>query len=88
VNATRLKDKAVLRRLQPLQKPRLRNFSAGFVARHVTAGTVISADESTAYNVLHAKFKMERVNHSIEYMGKSGENTHQAESFFSRFRRI
>jgi len=59
-----------------------------FVARHVTAGTVISADESTAYNVLHAKYKMERVNHSVEYMGKNGENTNQAESFFSRFRRM
>jgi len=59
-----------------------------FVARHVEAGTVISADESNAYNALHANFKMERVNHSIEYMGKNGENTNQAESFFSRFRRM
>ena len=59
-----------------------------FVARHVASGATISADESMAYNSLHAKFKMERVNHSIEYMGKNGENTNQAESFFSRFRRM
>jgi len=63
-----------------------------FVARHVEVGTVISTDESNAYNALHANFKMERVNHSIEYMGeymgKNGENTNQAESFFSRFRRM
>lgn len=61
---------------------------SAFVARHVEKGTMISADESTAYNHLHAKFKMERVNHSVEYMGKNGENTNQAESFFSRFRRM
>ena len=59
-----------------------------FVARHVEKGTTISADESTAYNALHGLFKMERVNHSIEYMGINGENTNQAESFFSRMRRM
>ena len=59
-----------------------------FVARHVESGTTISADESNAYNSLHGSFKMERVNHSVEYMGKNGENTNQAESFFSRFRRM
>ena len=31
---------------------------------------------------------MERVNHSVEYVGKNGENTNQAESYFSRFRRM
>ncbi len=59
-----------------------------FVARHVEPGTTISADESNAYNSLHAKFKMERVNHSVEYVAKCGANTNQAESFFSRFRRM
>ena len=59
-----------------------------FVAKHVEAGTTISADESKAYNALHAKFKMERVNHSVEYVAKCGANTNQAESFFSRFRRM
>ena len=59
-----------------------------FVARHVEAGTTISADESNAYNSLHGSFKMERVNHSVEYSGVNGENTNQAESFFSRFRRM
>ncbi len=59
-----------------------------FVARHVESGTTISADESNAYNSLHGSFKMERVNHSVEYSGINGENTNQAESFFSRFRRM
>ena len=61
---------------------------SAFVAKHVESGTVISADESTAYNHLHGRFRMERVNHSIEYSGPNGENTNQAESFFSRFRRM
>lgn len=59
-----------------------------FVKKHVEPGTTISADESNAYNVLHATHKMERVNHSKEYVGPNGENTNQAESFFSRFRRM
>ncbi len=59
-----------------------------FVAKHVKPGTMISADECKAYNTLHAKFKMERVNHSVEYVAKCGANTNQAESFFSRFRRM
>ena len=61
---------------------------SAFVAKHVEAGTMISADESTAYNHRHAKFKMERVNHSVEYVGNNGENTNQAESYFSGFRRM
>lgn len=59
-----------------------------FVAMHAAPETVISADESNAYNALHGKYKMERVNHSQHYVGPQGQNTNQAESFFSRFRRM
>ena len=59
-----------------------------FVKKHVTKGTMVSADENRSYDVLHAHYKMERVNHSKEYVGANGESTNQAESFFSRFRRM
>ena len=59
-----------------------------FVSMHVEPGTVVSADESNAYNALHAHYPMERVNHSQHYVGPQGQNTNQAESFFSRFRRM
>lgn len=59
-----------------------------FVKKHVAKGAMVSADENRSYDALHASYKMERVNHSKEYVGANGENTNQAESFFSRFRRM
>jgi hypothetical protein len=56
--------------------------------RFITAGTRISADESDAYNLLHAHFPVSRVNHSQAYRAEDGTNTNQAESFHSRFRRM
>ena len=59
-----------------------------FVARHVDSDATITADEHHSYGVLHGHYKMERVNHSVEYVGVNGESTNQAESFFSRLRRM
>jgi hypothetical protein len=56
--------------------------------RFILKGSSIFADESKAYDPLHGMFKAHRVNHSIEYKAKDGANTNQAESFFSRFRRM
>jgi transposase-like protein len=56
--------------------------------RFIQKGTNIFADECPAYNPLHGLFPTFRVNHSIEYKAKDGANTNQAESFFSRFRRM
>lgn len=54
----------------------------------VASGSTICADESNAYDPLHAKFDTRRVNHSTEYRAKDGTTNNQAESFFSRFRRM
>jgi transposase-like protein len=54
----------------------------------VAKGSTICADESTAYDTLHAKFDTRRVNHSIEYRADDGTTNNLAESFFSRFRRM
>jgi len=59
-----------------------------FVKKNVEPGSTISADEHHAYDALHGHYKTERVNHSKMYVGPLGENTNQAESFFSRFRRM
>ena len=56
--------------------------------RFIAPGTVISADESDAYDLLHARFPMRRVNHQCEYRGDDGTTNNQAESYFSRFRRM
>lgn len=58
------------------------------VKSHVAPGSVIFADDHRAYDVLHADFATIRVNHKSIYVGPYGENTNQAESFFSRFRRM
>lgn len=54
----------------------------------VSKGSVICADESNAYDVLHAKFDTRRVNHSQEYRADDGTTNNLAESYFSRFRRM
>ena len=56
--------------------------------RFIAPGTLISADESDAYDLLHAHFPMRRVNHQVEYRADDGTTSNQAESYFSRFRRM
>jgi transposase-like protein len=56
--------------------------------RFITKGTVIYADEASAYDALHAHYDTRRVNHQVEYCSDTGANSNQAESFFSRFRRM
>ena len=57
------------------------------IRANVASGTEVHADESGAWNILHASYPMKRVNHSAEYKGQDGACTNQAESFFSRLRR-
>ncbi|MDI1279457.1 IS1595 family transposase [Methylobacter sp.] len=54
----------------------------------VKKGSMICADESNAYDVLHAKFDARRVNHALEYRSDAGITNNLAESYFSRFRRM
>ena len=54
----------------------------------VKKGSIICADESNAYDALHARFDTRRVNHSVEYRSDKGVTNNMAESFFSRFRRM
>lgn len=54
----------------------------------IQTGSIICADESNAYDGLHAKFDTRRVNHSIEYRSDTGTTNNLAESYFSRFRRM
>ena len=60
------------------------NLSEKFVKK----GSVICADESNAYDRLHAKFDTRRVNHSVEYRANDGTTNNLAESYLSRFRRM
>src|SRR4051794_37785485 len=57
------------------------------IRKHVASGTTVHADESAAWDILHASFPMMRVNHSVEYSADDGACTNQAESYFSRLRR-
>jgi len=60
--------------------------SVQWVATRLARGTILNADESSAWNSLHARFDMRRINHSIEY-ANGDTSTNWAESFFSRLRR-
>jgi transposase-like protein len=56
------------------------------IRQRVAKGTLLHADESTAWNTLHAGFAMRRINHQDGY-SLDGACTNRAESYFSRLRR-
>lgn len=57
------------------------------VRDHVGTLTTLHADEATSWDALHAGWDTWRVNHSIAYSDE-GACTNQAESYFSRLRRM
>lgn len=57
-----------------------------WIKARVEKETTIHADESNAWNELHAKYEMKRINHEVAYSDNDA-CTNQAESYFSRLRR-
>ncbi len=57
------------------------------IRERVALGSTVHADESRAWDVLHAHYDMRRVNHSVEYKSADGACTNDAESYFARLRR-
>lgn len=58
------------------------------VARNVLPGSVIFADEARHWDHLSRGFAMGRINHEEAYSNLEGTHTNNAESFFSRLRRM
>lgn len=58
-----------------------------YVRDHVGTLTTIHADEGTGWDALHAGWDTHRVNHSVQFMD-NGACTNQAESYFSRLRKM
>jgi hypothetical protein len=56
------------------------------IRQRIAKGTTVHADESPAWNKLHAGFAMQRINHHQGY-SIDGACTNGAESYFSRLRR-
>jgi transposase-like protein len=52
----------------------------------IDRASTVHADESSAWNALHARFDTRRINHSVEYANDEA-CTNQAESYFARLRR-
>jgi hypothetical protein len=57
------------------------------IRARVASGTVLHADESAAWVVLHGSYDTHRVNHSAEFVSDDGASTNWAESYFARLRR-
>ena len=57
-----------------------------FIRNRVEKGTALFADDSAAWNELHATYEMKRINHQLAYSDDDA-CTNQAEGFFSRMRR-
>jgi hypothetical protein len=66
---------------------RARSDAVLLIRKHVASGAIVHADESNAWERLHASYDVRRVNHSQEYKAEDGANVNQAESYFSRLRR-
>ncbi|MGE0775150.1 MAG: IS1595 family transposase [Sphingomonadaceae bacterium] len=58
-----------------------------YVRDHVGTLATIHADEGSGWDALHAGWETHRVNHSVRFMD-DGVCTNQAESYFSRLRRM
>lgn len=58
-----------------------------YVRDHVANLAVLHADEGAGWDALHAGWMTERVNHSVQFFDKC-VCTNQAESYFSRLRRM
>jgi transposase-like protein len=58
-----------------------------FIRTRIVRGTEVYADEAGAWNELHGRFTMHRINHQEAYSLEGGVYTNNAESFFSRMRR-
>ena len=57
-----------------------------FIRARVAKGTVLNADEASAWNGLHERFEVKRINHQ-ETCSLDGACTNWAEEYFSRLRR-
>jgi transposase-like protein len=60
--------------------------AASFIRARIAKGTVVNADEAAAWDNLHERFEMKRINHQEAY-SLDGACTNQAEEYFSRLRR-
>jgi len=60
--------------------------AAPMLQNRIAAGSTVFADEAAHWDILHSRFNIRRINHSLAYSTSEG-CTNQAESFFSRLRR-
>ncbi|WP_237393227.1 transposase [Helicobacter pylori] len=56
------------------------------VRKHILRGSEVHTDENVGCSDLSDHYTHKVVNHAIEYMGSSGENNNQVESYNARFR--
>ncbi len=71
-----------------LTKTESQNSTLKLALNNIDTSATIHADEHHAYDILHSALPMQRVIHAQHYRGPQGQCTNQAESFFSRFRRM
>ena len=60
--------------------------AAAFIRARIAKGTTVHADEASAWDHLHERFEVKRINHQEAY-SLDGACTNWAEEYFSRLRR-
>lgn len=66
---------------------RLESEGVPFARTRILKGSIVAADDLRHWDVLASTFAMERIDHSEAY-SRDGIHTNQAESYFSRLRRM
>ncbi|MEO1091758.1 MAG: IS1595 family transposase [Pseudomonadota bacterium] len=61
--------------------------AVAFAQERIARGAVVSADEGPHWDLLEPAFEMRRITHADAY-SRDGTHTNQAESYFSRLRRM
>lgn len=65
-----------------------REWAEPLAKQFVKRGSTVMTDEHPAYGMYMARFNHATVNHSVEFSTDDGVSNNQAESFFSRMRRL
>jgi len=81
-------NKGAIRTIVEVVRAEDRKTAEALSKRYIKNGARVMSDESNAYGMFMARYDHATVNHSIEYATEDGVSNNQAESFFSRMRRM
>jgi hypothetical protein len=80
--------KGAIRTIVEVVRAENRKAAEALAKQYITHGARVMTDESNAYGMFMARYDHATVNHEVEFSTDDGVSNNQAESFFSRMRRM